>query len=362
MADDVLHVRVRQSAPMPLDVAFTAAPGTVTALVGPSGSGKTSTLRTIAGFMRPAEGSVACGSETWLDTAAGIDVPARRRRAGFVFQSYALFPHMSVIDNVMAAMGDVPAETRRAEAAALLARVHLAGIEDRKPEEISGGQQQRVAVARALARRPRVLLLDEPFSAVDQPTRQKLQAEMIELRSAFSMPVILVTHNVDEVARLADTLVLMADGRSVAAASVNEIFARPDLRSYVGHFEAGVILHATIAGHDDQTGTTFLAHPAGRLSVSGLAGLPGTQARIRVRARDVAIAVGEPGTLSIRNRLAATVSGIHSAEDSVDVRLDVGGEMLIARITREALAALDLAPGQPVTALVKATAMDRPEE
>lgn len=357
---DGLGVRIRQSTPMPLDVAFTAAPGTVTALVGPSGSGKTSTLRAIAGFMHPADGAIACDGAVWLDTTARIQVPARRRRVGFVFQSYALFPHMTAIENVMSALGDLPAASRREEARSLLARVHLNGIDERLPSELSGGQQQRVAVARALARRPHALLLDEPFSAVDHPTRLKLQEEMIELRSALPMPVILVTHNVDEVARLADMLVLMADGRTVASGTVNEIFARPDLRPYVGHLEASTIVHATIVGHDDTTGTTFLDHPAGRLSVSRLPGGPGTRAHIRVRARDVAIAVGEPGNISIRNRLAATVARIEPADDGVDVRLDLGGDVLIARITREAVNALGLNEGQPVIALVKATAMDRP--
>ena len=348
---------------MALDVDFSAAPGEVTALVGPSGSGKTSTLRAIAGFMRPADGAVVCGGEVWLDTAAGIDIAARRRRAGFVFQSYALFPQMSAVDNVMTALADVPAAARRDEARAVLARVHLSDVEDRRPGELSGGQQQRVAVARALARRPRVLLLDEPFSAVDQPTRHRLQAEMIELRAGLPMPIVLVTHNVDEVARLADSLVLIADGRTVASGAVNDVFGRFDLRQYTGHFETSVVLRAPIAAHDAGTGTTFLDHPAGRLSVSLLPGAPGTIARIRVRARDVALAIGEPGRLSIRNRLNATVTEIAGTEgQAIDVRLDAAGDTLIASITREAVRSLDLKVGQPVIALIKATAMDRLDE
>jgi molybdate transport system ATP-binding protein len=313
--------------------------------------------------MHSAEGTIACGGEVWLDTAAGIDVVARRRRAGFVFQSYALFPHMSAIENVMAALADLPAAARRDAASALLARVHLTGIEDRKPGELSGGQQQRVAVARALARRPRVLLLDEPFSAVDQPTRRRLQTEMMELRGELAMPIVLVTHNIDDVARLADSLVLISDGKTMASGAVNDVLGRFDLRPYTGHFETSMVLHAPIVAHDTSTGTTFLDHPAGRLSVSLLPGAPGTAARIRVRARDVALAVGEPGRLSIRNRLTATVAEIAAADgQAVDVRLDVGGELLIARITRDAVRALDLKVGQPVIALIKATAMDRPDE
>ena len=348
---------------MPLDVEFAAAPGEVTALVGPSGSGKTSTLRAIAGFMRPANGSIAWGGEVWLDTAAGIHVPARRRRVGFVVQAYALFPHMSALENVMAALGDLPRDAGREAARALLARVHLDGLADRRPWQLSGGQQQRVAVARALARRPRVLLLDEPFSAVDQPTRQRLQSEMIELRGTLSMPIVLVTHNVDEIARLADTMVLLTEGRALASGTVNEVLGRSDLRPYTGHFETSMVLHAPIASHDEQSGTTFLDHPAGRLSVSRLPGATGKIARVRVRARDVALAVGEPGRLSIRNRLNATVTAIAEDEgQAVSIRLDVGGETLVAAVTREAVRALDLMVGQPVVALIKATAIDRPEE
>lgn len=365
MADaaGALDVRLEIDHPTPVAVTFSVAPGTVLALVGPSGSGKTTTLRAIAGFGRPRSGRVSCGGTIWLDTDAGIAMPARRRQVGLVFQSYALFPHMSAVANVMAAMTDLPPAVRSDEARALLARVHLAGSEDRRPDQLSGGQQQRVAVARALARRPRVLLLDEPFSAVDQPTRQRLQSEMLELRRDLPMPIVLVTHNVDEVARLADTVVLLAGGETIASGTVDEIFARSDLRRYTGTLDISALLHAPIAGHDEAGGTTWLDHPAGRISVPLAPGAPGTMRRIRVHARDVALAVGEPGNISIRNRLKATVSGIVDAEGhSVDVRLDVGGDTLIARVTREAVQALDLKVGRPVTALVKATAVDRPQE
>jgi molybdate transport system ATP-binding protein len=348
---------------MPLDVEFAAAPGTETALVGPSGSGKTSTLRAIAGFLRPTHGHVSCGREVWLDTDAGINVPAHRRRAGLVFQSYALFPHMTAIENVMAAMGDLPAGTRLREARELLSRVHLDGLHARKSSQLSGGQRQRVAVARALARRPRILLLDEPFSAVDHTVRHRLQDEMVELRATLPLPIILVTHNLDEVTRLADTVVLIADGRTVATGTVNEIFGRSDLRQYIGTSEVSMVLRATITAHDVATGTTILDHSAGRLTVSGASGAAGSIARLRVRARDVAIAVGDPGNISIRNRLTATVTEIAEAEGQVaDVRLDVGTDVLVARITREAVNALDLKVGQPVVALIKATAIDRPDE
>ena len=222
-----LSVRLRQDAPIPLDVTFSVAPGEAMALVGPSGSGKTTTLRAIAGLYLPAEGHIACNGTTWFDGAANANMPARQRRAGLVFQSYALFPHLTALANVMEALSDMPRAARRDAAMALLARLHLDGLEDRRPAQLSGGEQQRVAVARALARRPDVLLLDEPFSAVDRVTRRKLRRELVELRRDLPMPVVLVTHDLDDVTRLADRLCVMHRGRILQSGGVAEVMARP---------------------------------------------------------------------------------------------------------------------------------------
>jgi molybdate transport system ATP-binding protein len=357
-----LEVELRQAAPIPLNVKFSVAAGEFMALAGPSGSGKTTILRAVAGLYRPTTGRVNCNGATWLDTDRGIDLPARQRRVGLVFQSYALFPHLTAVENVVEAMRDLPASARSREARALLARVHLAGFEDRRPSELSGGQQQRVAVARALARRPHVLLLDEPFSAVDRATRERLYAELSELRSLLlSMPVILVTHDLDEAARLADTATLLSAGKVVATGQVETVLARLDLGDYLERETFGALIHARIVAHYPEAGITSLDHPAGRLFLPLIASPAGTEVRLRVRARDVALAVGEPGLLSIRNRLAATVAEIaDGVPPIVEVRLDIGGEPLIAAITRDALAALDLKVGTPVTALIKAAAFDRP--
>ena len=207
-----LSVRLEQRAPIPLDAGLEVAAGELLALVGPSGSGKTTVLRCIAGLHRPAAGHVRCGDAAWFDAAAGIDLPPQARSVGLVFQNYALFPHLSALENVATALGHLPREARGARASALLDRVHLAGLEARRPAELSGGQQQRVAVARALAREPKVLLLDEPFSAVDQVTRRKLQRELAELRRGLAIPMILVTHDLEEAAMLADRLALLHHG------------------------------------------------------------------------------------------------------------------------------------------------------
>ncbi len=222
-----LHVRLRQAGPIPLAVEFSCEQGELLALIGLSGSGKTTTLRSIAGLYRPRDGEVRCNGAVWLDTGHGIDLPPHRRPVGLVFQSYALFPHMTALGNVAAALGHRPAGERLERARELLLLVHLAGFEQRRPAALSGGQQQRVAVARALAREPAVLLLDEPFSAVDRPTRRKLHAELAELRQSVRIPIVLVTHDIDEAAALADRLCVIDHGETLQAGRPAELLAAP---------------------------------------------------------------------------------------------------------------------------------------
>jgi molybdate transport system ATP-binding protein len=222
-----LALRLKAAAPIPLDIALEVAPGEVMAVVGPSGAGKSTLLRCVAGLHRPEAGEVRSGATAWLDTDAGIALAPHRRAVGLVFQDYALFPHMTAEGNVVAALGHLPRAARAARARALLAQVHLAGLEGRRPAELSGGQQQRVAVARALARDPAVLLLDEPFSAVDRATRRRLQAELAALRQTLSIPVLLVTHDLEEAALLADRMVLMHRGRGLQSGHPADLLARP---------------------------------------------------------------------------------------------------------------------------------------
>ncbi|MCC7328320.1 MAG: ABC transporter ATP-binding protein [Burkholderiales bacterium] len=222
-----LCVRLVQQQPIPLDATLACAPGEMLALVGPSGSGKSTILRCIAGLWRATEGRIGCNGQTWYDAAAGIDCTPQQRGTGFVFQSYALFPHLSAQDNVEAALGHRPAGERAARARELLARVHLTGLETRRPALLSGGQQQRVAVARALARDPQVLLLDEPFSAVDRVTRQKLYRELAELRRSLALPIVLVTHDLDEAALLADRMSILHRGRTLQTGTPRDVMTRP---------------------------------------------------------------------------------------------------------------------------------------
>jgi molybdate transport system ATP-binding protein len=244
-----LSVALAQDAPIPLAAGFACAPGEVLALVGPSGSGKSTILKCIAGVYRPGAGTVAVDGETWFDAARGIDLAPHARAAGMVFQSYALFPHMTALGNVAAAMDHAPRAERDERARRLLDLVHLAGLEERRPAELSGGQQQRVAVARALARDPKVLLLDEPFSSVDKATRQRLYVEIAALRRAFSMPVVLVTHDLDEAAMLADRLAVLHRGRTLQAGTPEEVTTKPDSAEVARLVNLRNVFAGRVAGH-----------------------------------------------------------------------------------------------------------------
>ncbi len=223
-----LRVALEQTVPVALNVQLTCAPGELLALIGPSGSGKTSVLRAIAGLSMPLRGRIACNSETWFDAAMGIARPPQARRVGLVFQDYALMPHLTALDNVALPLGGLTKPAARARAAELLTLVNLEGLEARRPQQLSGGQRQRVAIARALARDPAVLLLDEPFSAVDQMTRERLKRELVALRARVTIPIILVTHDLDEAMALADRVAIMHRGLTLQSGAPKDVRLRPD--------------------------------------------------------------------------------------------------------------------------------------
>ena len=267
-----LSVRLAQHAPIPLAVELDCAPGELLALTGPSGSGKSTVLRAIAGLVRPREGRVTCGDDVWFDPAAGVQRTPQQRSVGLVFQHYALFPHLSALHNVTAALGHLAPAARAARARELLALVHLDGLESRRPAALSGGQQQRVAVARALARDPKVLLLDEPFSAVDRVTRHKLYRELATLRRSLAMPIVLVTHDLDEAAALADRMTILHRGRTLQSGPPLDVMARPRDATVARLLDMRNVFEGAIDGHDAER--SWLAWGGLRFEIPPAAQLP----------------------------------------------------------------------------------------
>ena len=222
-----LRIDIHQTGLIPLQVKFACAPGELIALVGPSGAGKSTILRAIAGLYKPVHAIIVSDGAVWSNTKVSAFLPPHRRRVGMVFQSYALFPHLTALGNVEAALSHCPADQRHARAFDLLQMMQMEGLEDRKPAALSGGQQQRVALARALAREPEALLLDEPFSAVDRPTRRHLKALIASMRTSFRAPTLLVTHDLDEVLGLADRMIVIDAGEVLQDGPPAEILGAP---------------------------------------------------------------------------------------------------------------------------------------
>lgn len=346
-----------------LDARFQAQPG-LTALFGPSGSGKTVLVNLIAGLSRPERGRIVADGEVLLDTAAGRFVPRHRRRIGYVFQEARLFPHLSVRRNLLYGHWFAP---RSADRESLDRVVDLLGIGHllaRSPRRLSGGETQRVAIGRALLASPRLLLMDEPLAALDAARRDEILPYIERLRDESRIPIVYVSHAVAEVARLANTVVLLRDGKLEAAGPVATILGRSDLAASLGEDEAGAVIEARVAGHDDRHHLTHLRGPAGTLSVPRLAAARGEGVRLRIRARDVILSLRPPEEISALNVLEGIVRTMHPAGHpaggaSVDVEVDCGGVPILAAVTRRSCEALGLCPGLTVYAIVKTVALDR---
>jgi molybdate transport system ATP-binding protein len=355
----MLEVSVRRRlGAFTLDAAFHS-DGGVTALFGRSGSGKTSVLNAIAGLLRPERGRVALDGETLFDAAAGVDVAVHRRRIGYVFQEGRLLPHLTVRQNLLYGR-----RFARGPDAVPLTKVTellgLAALLARRPHDLSGGEKQRVAIGRALLADPRLLLMDEPLAALDAPRKSEILYYIERLRDEVRVPIVYVSHSLDEVVRIADTIVVMSEGRALDSGPVNQTMARMELRPYLGRFEGGAVIEARVGEQDLEMGLARLDFPGGALYAPDVDALVGERVRVRVRARDVSLATARPEAISMLNVLPGTVSALgQGAGASVDVQIDVAGTILLARVTRKSIAALGLAPGRPVYALVKAVAIDR---
>jgi molybdate transport system ATP-binding protein len=326
----------------------------ITALFGPSGSGKTTLLRVIAGLERDVRGRVTFDGEAWQTDSASV--PAHRRRIGYVFQDGRLFTHLTVEQNLRFALTRNAAR-RAIDFAAAVEALDLVGLLPRRTPSLSGGEQQRVAIARALMTSPRLMLMDEPLSSLDVARKNDILPHIEKLPELFGVPVLYVTHNLEEVARLANDVVLLVEGRVAAHGTVAEIFERSDLGAFTGGLEAGVVLRVEVVAYDDGIATLRVGTQQLRVPMAGVQ--VGARRPIRIHARDVAIATVRPEKLSIRNVLTARILTIETgANFNVELLLDVDGEHLRARITRDALEELELAAGQSVFALVKSVALE----
>ncbi len=345
-----------------LDVAFEVGAG-VTALFGRSGAGKTTIVTMVAGLARPRQGRVVLNGRVLFDSAARISVPTPLRKVGMVFQEARLFPHLSVKANLL--YGRWAGRRRSDERLeTVLALLGLEGFLARRPYSLSGGEAQRVAIGRALMAAPEILLMDEPLSNLDGARRAEILPFLEKLAHEGGVPILYVSHAVDEVARLADSIVVLAEGKVVAAGPIEDVFGRYDLGPATGRHEAGAMLVAEVVGEDSDFALTRLKLGAAELFVPDLARPAGAKVRLRIRSQDVALALAPPENLSIRNVLPAEIVTVETdGGASAEVLLVAAGQHLRSRITRKSAVELGLKPGLRVFALIKSIAVeaDRPE-
>jgi len=342
-----------------LAASFQAGEG-VTALFGRSGSGKTSVVNAIAGILRPDRGRIDINGETLFDAARGIDVPAPRRRVGYVFQEGRLFPHLSVRQNLNYA-GLFSRGMPASEFDRVVELLGLRDLLDRRPGNLSGGEKQRVAIGRALLSSPRVLLLDEPLASLDAHRKNEVLQYIELIRDEVKVPIVYVSHAVEEVVRIADTVVLMSAGGVLAVGPAEDVMGRPDLRPAEGTFEGGAVIDARVAEQDMEHDLATLAFDGGTLTATNVDALIGERVRVRIRARDVSIALDRPRRISIQNVLMGTIRAVEPGRGGiVNVSIAIGATVLRARVTVRAARQLALAPGLEAYALVKAVSLDRP--
>jgi molybdate transport system ATP-binding protein len=333
----------------------------VLALFGRSGAGKTTLVNMLAGLLRPDAGRIAIAGRALFDSAAGIDLPPQRRRIGYVFQEGRIFPHLSVRTNLLYGHRRIPAQERAIKLPEIVELLGIGHLLARRPANLSGGEKQRVAIGRALLSNPRLLLLDEPLAALDAARKAEILPFIERLRDEIGLPIVYVSHDPMEVLRLADSILLLDQGRVAAQGPVGEVFSRPELQKLVGAEEAGAVLSATVAGHDAAYGLSRLAFgEGGSLIVPQLGVAIGTSIRLRIRARDVSLARQRPVEISVLNTLPARIVAIHAAEGPYrDVEMISAGTPLWARITARSAVELRLGIGQEIHAMVKAVSIDR---
>jgi molybdate transport system ATP-binding protein len=346
----------KQFAGFALDASFELpAPGVV-ALFGRSGCGKTSLVNVIAGLLQPDAGHVVLDDAVLLDTERRISMPPERRRMGYVFQESRLFPHLSVGANLRYALKRAtrPAFVNLGLVTDLL---ELGALMDRRTHQLSGGERQRVAIGRALLSQPRLLLLDEPLASLDASRRDEVLPYLETLRDQLAIPMVYVSHNFDEVWRLATYLVLMRSGKTIAQGAVGKMSLNPELRAIIGADAVGAIVEGTVLGADP-SGLMRVRVGHGELKVQAGAAIKGARLRVQLLARDLIVATQAPQYLSVRNVLAGSVTSVTDDEGDSDlIAIDIGGTTIMARITKAATRDLRLSTGTAVWALVKSVSL-----
>ncbi|MFO1504271.1 MAG: molybdenum ABC transporter ATP-binding protein [Steroidobacteraceae bacterium] len=350
----MLEVAVKlQRGAFRLDARFDAPTPGVTALFGRSGCGKTTLVNLIAGLI-PGQGRICLDDECWLDSERGIRVPAERRRIGYVFQDARLFPHYSVRGNLLYGAPRAPRAGLFDDVVALLG---LEALLQRRPNALSGGERQRVALGRALLAEPRLLLLDEPLASLDQSRRDEVLPFLVRLRDHFALPMIHVSHQFDEVLRLATRLVVMEHGAVAASGGVGAVSLHPALRAIVGPDAVGAVIDGRVARVDGEDLATVDVGPESSIRVTAHALEAGQQVRLQLLARDLILATSEPLGLSVRNHLRGRVVSLLSEGSADLIEVDLDGRRVLSRITPAATRELKLVPGREVWVLVKAVSV-----
>jgi molybdate transport system ATP-binding protein len=337
-----------------------AAEAPIVGLFGRSGAGKTSVINAIAGITRPAAGYIRIKGVSLFDARQGIDLPPEERRIGYVFQDALLFPHMDVQSNMLYGQRLRSPADRFIDESRVVELLGLGALLKRMPRTLSGGERQRVAIGRALLAQPRILLMDEPLASLDVSRKTEIIDYVERLRDELNIPIVYVSHSVAEISRLADTVVVLSDGKCIAVGDVDEVMGRLDLRPATGRYEAGSLIETKVAAHHAVDQLTTLAFDGGELIVPHLDAVIGERVRARIRARDVSLATQRPTGISILNVLHGRITVTDSGHGPiVDVQLLVGRSILNARITRRSFEQLGIHVGQDVYALVKAVSFDQ---
>lgn len=342
-----------------LDISFENETG-ITALFGRSGSGKSMTINLIAGLARPDRGRIVLEDRALVDTENHVFIPKHRRRVGLVFQDAQLFPHFNVRQNLLFGRWFAPKAEPAIEFDRVVGTLGIGHLLGRHPARLSGGEKQRVAIGRALLASPKILLMDEPLASLDTERKLEILPLIESLRDEFRIPIVYVSHAVEEVARLASRVVVMQHGRVNAIGTVEDVLGPGRAQTGESRFARASVVTGRISGIDEEYGLTEISHPAGTIWLAARAGPVGREVRVVIKATDVTLSTNRPRNLSVRTTLAGTVASIETDDGPLAaVNIDLEGHgQLVALATRKGIDELGLGRGDQVFALVKTVALD----